>query len=132
MATPAIDRLSADPRCATVTEDTAAKFLADAPDDVSVLFFTGDPNRRPEANDVAVVLRELLKTHDGKLRAAVVDREAEEALKPAYGVLVMPSLVFMKGDGFLGLIPRVKDWTVYEAETERFLAGAETVSAVKH
>lgn len=89
----------------------------------AVLFMPGNVTRRPEGNDVAVVLPELLAAFGGKLAGAVVSPEAEEALRLRFGVVVFPSLVFMRGQRFLGIVPRIRDWSVYLEDISAILAG---------
>ena len=42
-----------------------------------MLFFSEDPDRYPEANDVAMVVPELVKAFPGHLAAAIVDERVE-------------------------------------------------------
>ena len=60
------------------------------------MLFAGDPVRWPEADDVAVILPELVKAFPGELRGAVVARAAEEALKGRFGVAVFPSIAVVR------------------------------------
>src|SRR3954452_2782005 len=94
MATPVIERLIGIEGCPIVTTENLDEFLA--LDGMVVLFFTGDPRQRPESNDVAVVLREMASVFPGQFRIGIVDHLAEEALKPRFGVLVVPTLVFAR------------------------------------
>ena len=93
-------------------------------DGMVVLFFTGDPRQRPESNDVAVVLREMSSVFPGQFRIGIVDQAAEEALKPRFGVLVVPTLVYLRQGKFIGLIPRIQDWQVYIEKTRGFLGAS--------
>lgn len=90
---------------------------------VQILFFTGDPAQRPEAQDVAVVLRELLRQHGAALQIGVVARSAEAALQPVHGVVMLPTLVFLRGGRFAGLLPKIQDWQVYARCVTALLAG---------
>lgn len=123
MPTPVIEALSVRHGLAVVDAPGARAFAAasDGPAD-RILFFTGDPVQRPEANDVAVVLPQLLEAFAGKFRAAVVDRAAEDELKAAYGVMFLPSLVFLRAGDFVGMIPKIQDWTEYMAKADVFLS----------
>ena len=132
MATPALTRLASRHGCPLVDAEAARSFLAEQPDALSVLFFTGDPNRRPESTDVAVVLGELLQEHSGRLRAAIVDRDAEEDLKAVYGVMVVPSLVFLRREGFLGVIPKIKDWSDYAEAVDTYLQDGSAPTPIRH
>lgn len=98
-------------------------FLAPAGDEAphALLFFTGDPEQRLEALDVAVVLPQLLAAFPGQLRAGVVAREDESLLKPRFHVLVLPSLVLTRGGVPLGVMPRIYDWSDYVATLQRLM-----------
>ncbi|MGQ0682330.1 hydrogenase accessory protein [Bradyrhizobium sp.] len=80
---------------------------------VAVLLSAGDPARWPEAIDVAVVLPELIDAFGGRLRGAVIAREAEGELGKRFGVRVQPSLILCRGSETLGLIAKIQDWSVY-------------------
>ena len=75
MTHPLIQRLFEDYGYPEVTLKNHDEFAA--PDEVGVLFFTGDPKRYKETTDVAVVLPELVAAFRGGLRPAVVAREDE-------------------------------------------------------
>lgn len=123
MATPLIEALQTRHGVPVVDSAQAQAFVDDpaGPPD-RILFFTGDPVQRPEANDVAVVLPQLLEAFEGKFSAAVVDRGAEEELKAVYGVMFLPSLVFLRGGAFVGVIPKIQDWTEYVNKAGAFLS----------
>ncbi len=90
-------------------------FLAPAVGEAActLLFFAGDPAQRSETDDVAVVAPQLLAAFAGRLRGAVVAREAEEQLKARFGVVVMPSLVVVRDGLPLTTIAKIRDWTEY-------------------
>lgn len=99
----------------TVNAETLDAFLVPAagqPEHV-LLFFTGDPDQRTDSGDVAVVLPELLQAFAGHFRAGVVDRRAEAALKARCQVEVFPSLVVLRGQTILDVLPRIRDWNEY-------------------
>lgn len=116
-------------RLPTVDASTIDAFLAPAEGEPAhtLLFFTGDPETRGDSADVAVVLPELLAAYSGLLRAAVVDRAAEAALKPRFSVEVLPSLVMTRGADPLGVMPRIRDWTDYLETIDRLLDPAAPV-----
>lgn len=87
--------------------------LADEAGAVAVLLSAGDPARFPEAMDVAVVLPELIEVFQGRLRGAVIAREAERELGLRFGVRVQPTLIFAHNGKTLGLIAKIQDWSVY-------------------
>lgn len=125
MTRPLIDALITRHGLQLVDEAGIDDFLDDALESGrdAVIFLSGDVARRPEGNDVAVILPELLAAFDGRLAGAVAAHEAEEALKLRFGVIVFPSLVFMRGQRFLGIVPRIRDWSEYLAGISAILAG---------
>lgn len=100
---------------AEVDASTVDGFLAiaDEAGTIAVLLSAGDPARFPEAIDVAVVLPELIDAFQGRLRGAVITREAERELGERFGVRVQPSLIFVSKGETLGLIAKVQDWSIY-------------------
>lgn len=121
-----IDSLSGRHGIPTVDGDSIDAFLVPAAGEPAhtLLFFTGDPAQRAESDDVAVVLPELLAAFRGRLRAAVVARSAEDALKTRFHVQVLPSLVVTRGPAPLGVLPRIRDWSDYMATLQALLAPA--------
>lgn len=79
----------------------------------AILFFTGDPAQRPEANDVAVVLPEILAAFGGHLSCLIVARGSEDALKARFHVVLMPSLAVIRGRRPVGVLGRIRDWSEY-------------------
>ncbi|AGS25256.1 hydrogenase expression/formation protein hupG (plasmid) [Rhizobium etli bv. mimosae str. Mim1] len=79
----------------------------------AVLFFTGDPKQRPQADDVAVVLPQLLQAFSGRLRGALIGRAAEEKLKSRFNVVAMPSLVVTRREHPVGVLGNICDWSEY-------------------
>jgi len=86
---------------------------ADEAGAVAVLLSAGDPNRFPEAIDVAVVLPELITAFNGRLRGAIIARDDERALGERFGVRVQPTLILVAKGETLGLIAKIQDWSVY-------------------
>jgi hydrogenase-1 operon protein HyaE len=95
----------------------------------ALLFFTGDPALRSETADVAVVLPELIAAFRGRLRAALVARSAEDALKRRFHVAVVPSLVLTRGADTIGVLPRILAWPDYVARITAWLDPAAPVLA---
>lgn len=87
-----------------------------------VLFFHGDPIRFPECLDVAVVLPELQRHFGGRFVAGVVRREDEDAIAARYAVQRWPSLVFLRGGQYVGLVAGMLDWDVYLQQVGALLA----------
>jgi hydrogenase-1 operon protein HyaE len=100
---------------------------------VAVLLSAGDPARFPEALDVAVVVPELIRAFQNRLRGAVIAREAEAELGARFGVRVQPSLILCRGADALGLIAKIQDWSVYVDRMSRLIdrpaSGGATVVA---
>ncbi|CCD93065.1 Hydrogenase expression/formation protein hupG [Bradyrhizobium sp. ORS 375] len=117
-----------------VDASTVDDFLHDAhgAGAIAVLLSAGDPARFPEALDVAIVLPELITAFQGRLRGAVIARDAEAELGTRFGVRVQPSLILCRGTDTLGLIAKIQDWSVYVDRISRLIdrpAGA-TASVV--
>lgn len=87
--------------------------IADGAGAVAVLLSAGDPARFPEAIDVSVVLPELIEAFQGRLRGAVIARQAESDLGARFGVRVQPSLIFCCEGETLGVIAKIQDWSIY-------------------
>lgn len=107
-----------------IDETNVDAFLAPAAGETenAVLFFTGDPSQRPEADDVAVVLPELLHAFRGRLRGAVISRSAEDKLKARFNVAVMPSLVVTRRGQPLGVLGKIRDWSEYMEKISGWLS----------
>ena len=88
---------------------------------VNVLFFAGDAVRYRETTDVAVILPELVAAFEGRLKPGVVAREDEIELQKHYGFRKWPALVFVRDDGYLGAICKVRDWSEYLTEINELL-----------
>jgi len=78
-----------------------------------VLFFTENPTRFPESDDVCMILPELVKEYGNRFSAAVIDQAAQRKLQGRYDFKEWPSLVFLREGKFLGTISRVQDWNDY-------------------
>lgn len=99
--------------------DLEALFTRD--DAVTALFFAGERDRTGESADVAVVLRELVRCHAGRLRAGLMEAADERKLKALFGVSTTPSLVFVRGRATLGTIERMKGWDQFAARVDELL-----------
>jgi hydrogenase-1 operon protein HyaE len=126
---PLVDSLVSRHGLPVVDQDNLDVFLAPAADEPAhaLLFFTGDPATHRETGDVAVVLPELLAAFRGRLRAAVVARAAEDALKRRFQVAVLPSLVVTRGADPIGVLARVCDWADYMTRITAWLDPAAPV-----
>ena len=87
-----------------------------------MLYFSEDPDRYPEANDVAMVVPELVKAFPGHLAAAIVDERVERELKLQHGFRRWPALVFLRGEGYLGAITEMQNWDDYLHQVQAILA----------
>lgn len=121
---PLIERLLVDLGYPTIDLENHDEFVARP--GMNVLFFPGDPNTVRDATDVAVVLPELVAAFDGAFEPGVVTDTfgAGKALKMRYGFREYPSLVFVRGGGYVGTISRVQDWVDYLNRINELLAAA--------
>jgi len=94
-----------------------------------LVLFTGEVGKRPETADLAVILPELAKSRNGDLNIAVIEADDEEALSAEYGVLIKPTVVFVRDGDIKGLVPRIKNWSDYEFKLAEFLPVATDRSA---
>ncbi|MCP3867033.1 MAG: hydrogenase [Gammaproteobacteria bacterium] len=78
-----------------------------------VLFFTENPERFPESNDVAMVLPELIKAFEGRLQAGVVNQDFQHQLQRRYGFGAWPALVLLRKGAYLGVITGMRNWDDY-------------------
>ena len=90
---------------------------------LNVLFFPGDPKTVKDATDVAVVLPELVGVFADQLNAGVVTDVFGDGktLKRQYGFTHYPSLVFVREDGYIGTISRIRVWQEYLTTINEFL-----------
>lgn len=117
---PLVQRLLDQPDAQTVEPDTLETWLAHGGE--RVLLFSGDPVRFPEALDVAVVLPELRAAFADRFAIGVVPREHEDAIARRFGVQRWPSLVFLRGGGYLGTVSGMRDWDDFGREVGDVLA----------
>ena len=94
-----------------LNEDSIDEFIHHQ--DECVLFFTENPVRFPESDDVAMILPELVKEYGGRFTAAVIDQKSQRKLQSRYSFGEWPSLVFLRKGEYLGVISRVQDWNDY-------------------
>lgn len=122
MPSPLITQLVAEHGYPVLDAQNLASCMED--ESTRVLFFTEDPKRYPEANDVAVVLPELVDAFPGRFIPMVVDRQLEDQLKLEYDITVWPTLVFVRGGRFLGKISKIRDWSEYMERIPQILDSA--------
>jgi hydrogenase-1 operon protein HyaE len=124
--TDVLQALAGHPSCDVVRKTDLDEFLARNPR--ALLFFSGDVAQRPEGLDVAVVVRELLTSYQGRLRLGLVDRRDETALMTRFGVVVTPAVVYMRDGEPADLVARMRDWPVFAQACERLLAPGDAPS----
>jgi hydrogenase-1 operon protein HyaE len=90
------------------------------------LLFSGDTVRFPEGLDVAVVLPELRAALGQRFELAVVPRESEDSLARSFGVQRWPSVVLLRGGGYLGTVSGMLDWSDYLSAMRTVLDGPVT------
>jgi len=115
-----LQALAAHPACDVVRKADLDEFLARNPR--ALLFFSGDTAQRPEGLDVAVVVRELVTSYEGRLRVGFVDRRDETALMNRFGVVVTPAVVYVRDGQPAELVARMRDWPVFAQACDRLLA----------
>ncbi len=93
-----------------------------------VLFFTENPTRFPESDDVCMILPELIKEYGHRFSAAVIDQSAQRKLQGRYNFSEWPSLVFLREGKFLGVISRVQDWNDYILKINTLLTSEATAA----
>ncbi|MEM6682712.1 MAG: hydrogenase-1 expression HyaE [Pseudomonadota bacterium] len=120
-----LDNLSQEPGFTPVTADGLKAYLARDAGQVTALFFTGDPEKKLETADVAVVMRELVRMHAGSLRVGIIARSDERALMKQAHVAVLPSVAFFAGDTHIETISKIQDWSVYAEKIPQILSQAE-------
>lgn len=116
---PLVQRLAESPGATAVSPEMLDEWLARPGE--HVLFFNGDPVRFPESLDVAVVLPELRAACGARFDIGVVPREHEDALARRFGVQRWPSLVLLRGAGYLGCVSGMQDWSDYLAAVRTVL-----------
>lgn len=79
---------------------------------------TGDVSARPEAQDLAVVTRELLGRAPNGSSVGVLNTREEEAVKQRFGLGAVPALLFIKEGRVVSTIQRMQDWAVYTRAAE--------------
>lgn len=86
------------------------------------LFFTEDPARFPESNDLAVILPELTSHFQGAFTPAVICQADQRSLQSRYGFSTWPTLVFLRNGQYLGAISQIRNWGDYLEEISGILA----------
>jgi hydrogenase-1 operon protein HyaE len=115
-----LEALAARPGCEVLRKAQLDDFLARNPR--ALLFFTGDVTQRPEGLDVAIVVRELVKSYGDRLRVGLIDRRDEAVLMARFGVIVTPAVAFVRDGQQKEVVARMREWPVFTQACERLLA----------
>lgn len=126
MAKDVLDRAIERAGWTEVDASSVDQFLAQG--GKSVLFFTGDSSKRPEADDVAVILPEIQKDFNNGFRVGVVRREAYADLKDRFSVHFLPTLCLMTDDQPSGNIVRIQNWSQYSEAFQSFMSDAKNTA----
>ena len=122
--TPLVQRLVDGHAAQPITPETLDNFLCLSGE--AVLLFSGDPVRFPEGQDVAVVLPELRRLHDGTLHIGVVPQACEDTIAAKFSVQRWPSLVWLRDGRYVTTIAGMLDWTDYVERVQQALATPAT------
>ena len=96
------------------------KSFIDQHEDVILVFAEG-VKRLPEADDLAIILPELMHAFPGRFRVAVVPFTAHRDFKLHYHFLKLPTLLFLRRGEYIGAIEGLLDWSDYLAEINRLI-----------
>lgn len=102
-----------------LNEETVDSFIKS--NEECVLFFTENPVRFPESDDVAMILPEIIAEYGNRFNAAVIEQKSQRVLQARYGFTEWPTLVFIQQGEFLGAISRVQDWNDYILKINDFI-----------
>lgn len=85
------------------------------------LVFAEGMKRIPEADDLAVILPEIVKAFAGRFAVNVVPFPAHRDLKLRYRFLKVPTIVFLRNGDYLGAVSGLLDWADYLAQIDAIL-----------
>jgi hydrogenase-1 operon protein HyaE len=89
----------------------------------AVLFFTEDPQRFREVNDLAVILPEIRRVAPRPFRIGILPPALANARAAQWGVRRWPALVFVRSGEWLGNVEGLRDWAEYVALAAALLEG---------
>jgi hydrogenase-1 operon protein HyaE len=115
----AIERLLARPDSVELAPGDVEAFIAEG---ICVLFFTGNPSRHREIDDVAAILPELIRASGHQIKIGVIDPDRDRASAARFAVTIRPTLVFLHHGRVLGTVARMRDWAYYQAEIATMFA----------
>jgi hypothetical protein len=104
-----LERLATE--AAAVTLEGADAFVAEP--GWGLLVLSGDASQRPEAQDLAVVVRELGSRAPKATRVGLVSDKDEAKVKDKFHVPALPALLVLRDGKVLSTIPKIQDWSVY-------------------
>jgi hydrogenase-1 operon protein HyaE len=119
MPSPLIESIIEQYQYPVLNEDNFDAYIQSQ--DECVLFFTENPTRFPESDDVVMILPELIKEYGNRFNAAVIDQQSQRKLQARYGFKEWPTLVFLRKGKYLGAISRVQDWMDYIVKINQIL-----------
>ena len=111
MTSALIDMMLRDTGCPQLDRGALDDFLA--PGGAAALFIAGFNAKRPETGDVAVIFREMLLDFHGRLRGALVSREAETTVQQRFKAPVVPCVVVLRDGEPVARLNGIKDWEDY-------------------
>jgi hydrogenase-1 operon protein HyaE len=114
-----LQRLRTQSKIALLDSEGLEAFVMQGGD--GMVLFTQEPDQQPETWDVAVILPEVLKRFDGRLRAAIIAPELARQEKARFGITRWPALVFVRDGGYVGAIEGMRDWQEYAREISAML-----------
>ncbi|MBS9781272.1 MAG: hydrogenase accessory protein [Gammaproteobacteria bacterium] len=110
---PLFARLMNEFGASLITQKNIDSFLSETDDLPTVLLFAGDPVRRPEGLDVAVILPELMTHFPNQCRIALISPEDDQILGKQFDIDIRPTLVFLRGTHVITKIIKLHDWQIY-------------------
>lgn len=122
MAETPMQRLLASGEAAIIHQSEVDAFLCSS---LGALLITGDPAQHPEADELAVIARELKRLSGGRLALGVVDFAADEAVKARLKITALPTVVFVKAGRVVATVPQLQEWAVYERAALAMFAKSE-------
>jgi hydrogenase-1 operon protein HyaE len=111
-----------------VSLEDAAGFLAQL--GWSLVLLSGDASQRAEAQDLAVVVHELLDRAPKGTRVGLVTDVDEAKVRGAFHVPALPALLWVRDGQVLSTIAKIQDWAVYARAADVFWGTARPAPEV--
>lgn len=118
--TTALERLAHQHAATWVTPATLDDWAASAPH--AVLLLAGDPLLRPEGQDVAAVLPELIRAAGIPCAIGIAHRSDEEPLAARLGAQRWPALVCFANGRYAAALSGMHDWLPFVQQFSAALA----------